>query len=36
VQAAAASVLRVALPAYGVAQRTRLRLLGRHLAGSDD
>jgi lipid II:glycine glycyltransferase (peptidoglycan interpeptide bridge formation enzyme) len=36
VQPAVASVLRVALPAYGVAQRTRLRLLGRHLAGSDD
>jgi lipid II:glycine glycyltransferase (peptidoglycan interpeptide bridge formation enzyme) len=30
------AVLRVALPAYGMAQRTRLRLQGRHLAGSDD
>ncbi|HET8586435.1 MAG TPA: peptidoglycan bridge formation glycyltransferase FemA/FemB family protein, partial [Candidatus Limnocylindria bacterium] len=29
-------LLRVALPAYGVAQRTRLRLQGRRLAGSDD
>lgn len=28
--------LRVALPAYGVAQRARLRLSGRRLAGSDD
>lgn len=35
-QPALASVLRVALPAYGVAQRLRLRLQGRHLAGSDD
>lgn len=30
------AALRVMLPAYGVAQRTRLRLAGRHLAGSDD
>ncbi len=30
------AVLRVALPAYGIAQRTRLRLQGRRLAGSDD
>ncbi len=30
------SLLRLALPAYGLAQRTRLRLQGRHLAGSDD
>jgi peptidoglycan pentaglycine glycine transferase (the first glycine) len=28
--------LRVMLPAYGLAQRTRLRLMGRRLAGSDD
>ncbi len=33
---AAAAVLRLALPAYGVAQRMRLRLQGRRLAGSDD
>jgi peptidoglycan pentaglycine glycine transferase (the first glycine) len=30
------AALRLLLPAYGVAQRTRLRLSGRHLAGSDD
>lgn len=30
------AVLRVGLPAYGVAQRTRLRLQGRRLAGSED
>jgi peptidoglycan pentaglycine glycine transferase (the first glycine) len=36
IRPALASVLRAALPAYGVAQRTRLRLQGRHLAGSDD
>ncbi len=30
------ALLRVALPAYGVAQRTRLRLMGRHLAASED
>jgi len=35
-QPAAASVLRVALPAYGMAQRLRLRLQGRRLVGSDD
>ncbi len=29
------AALRVLLPAYGVAQRTRLRLIGRRLAGSD-
>jgi lipid II:glycine glycyltransferase (peptidoglycan interpeptide bridge formation enzyme) len=29
-------VLRVLLPAYGIAQRTRLRLAGRRLAGSDE
>jgi lipid II:glycine glycyltransferase (peptidoglycan interpeptide bridge formation enzyme) len=28
--------LRFALPAYGIAQRVRLRLSGRRLAGSDD
>lgn len=28
--------LRVLLPAYGMAQRARLRLSGRHLAGSED
>jgi lipid II:glycine glycyltransferase (peptidoglycan interpeptide bridge formation enzyme) len=28
--------LRFALPAYGIAQRARLRLSGRRLAGSDD
>jgi lipid II:glycine glycyltransferase (peptidoglycan interpeptide bridge formation enzyme) len=28
--------LRLALPAYGIAQRARLRLSGRRLAGSDD
>ena len=30
------AALRLALPAYGLAQRMRLRLQGRHLAGSDD
>jgi lipid II:glycine glycyltransferase (peptidoglycan interpeptide bridge formation enzyme) len=30
------AALRVALPAYGMAQRARLRLQGRRLAGSDD
>lgn len=30
------AALRVLLPAYGIAQRTRLRLAGRRLAGSDD
>jgi lipid II:glycine glycyltransferase (peptidoglycan interpeptide bridge formation enzyme) len=30
------AALRLVLPAYGIAQRTRLRLMGRHLAGSDD
>lgn len=35
-RAAQDAALRVALPAYGVAQRARLRLAGRRLAGSDD
>jgi lipid II:glycine glycyltransferase (peptidoglycan interpeptide bridge formation enzyme) len=30
------AALRLVLPAYGIAQRTRLRLSGRRLAGSDD
>jgi lipid II:glycine glycyltransferase (peptidoglycan interpeptide bridge formation enzyme) len=30
------AALRLLLPAYGLAQRTRLRLAGRHLAGSED
>jgi lipid II:glycine glycyltransferase (peptidoglycan interpeptide bridge formation enzyme) len=30
------AALRVLLPAYGIAQRARLRLTGRKLAGSDD
>ncbi len=30
------AALRLLLPAYGLAQRTRLRLAGRHLAGSQD
>ncbi|HEY7332050.1 MAG TPA: peptidoglycan bridge formation glycyltransferase FemA/FemB family protein [Candidatus Limnocylindria bacterium] len=30
------AALRLVLPAYGIAQRTRLRLMGRRLAGSDD
>jgi peptidoglycan pentaglycine glycine transferase (the first glycine) len=30
------TALRLLLPAYGVAQRTRLRVMGRRLAGSDD
>lgn len=30
------ALLRVALPAYGIAQRLRLRLGGRRLVGSDD
>jgi lipid II:glycine glycyltransferase (peptidoglycan interpeptide bridge formation enzyme) len=30
------AALRVLLPAYGVAQRTRLRLMGRRLSASDD
>jgi lipid II:glycine glycyltransferase (peptidoglycan interpeptide bridge formation enzyme) len=30
------AALRIVLPAYGIAQRTRLRLMGRRLAGSDD
>jgi lipid II:glycine glycyltransferase (peptidoglycan interpeptide bridge formation enzyme) len=30
------AALRVLLPAYGIAQRTRLRLSGRTLAGSED
>ncbi len=33
---AVATLLRAALPAYGLAQRARLRLQGRRLAGSDD
>ena len=32
---AEAAALRLLLPAYGIAQRTRLRLAGRRLAGSD-
>ena len=30
------AALRLLLPAYGIAQRARLRLSGRRLAGSDD
>ncbi|HEX2141943.1 MAG TPA: GNAT family N-acetyltransferase, partial [Candidatus Limnocylindria bacterium] len=30
------AAMRLLLPAYGIAQRTRLRLMGRRLAGSDD
>ncbi|HEX2194561.1 MAG TPA: peptidoglycan bridge formation glycyltransferase FemA/FemB family protein [Candidatus Limnocylindria bacterium] len=30
------AALRVVLPAYGIAQRTRLRLMGRRLASSED
>jgi lipid II:glycine glycyltransferase (peptidoglycan interpeptide bridge formation enzyme) len=30
------AALRVLLPTYGIAQRARLRLTGRKLAGSDD
>lgn len=30
------AALRIVLPAYGIAQRARLRLSGTHLAGSDD
>ncbi len=30
------ALLRVAIPAYGIAQRLRLRLMGRRLVGSDD
>ena len=30
------AALRILLPAYGIAQRARLRLTGRKLAGSDD
>jgi lipid II:glycine glycyltransferase (peptidoglycan interpeptide bridge formation enzyme) len=30
------AAIRLLLPAYGLAQRARLRLSGRHLAGSDD
>jgi lipid II:glycine glycyltransferase (peptidoglycan interpeptide bridge formation enzyme) len=30
------AALRLLLPAYGIAQRTRLRLTGRRLSGSDD
>ena len=30
------AALRLLLPAYGIAQRARLRLSGRKLAGSDD
>jgi len=30
------AALRLMLPAYGIAQRTRLRLSGRHLAGTSD
>ena len=30
------AALRVLLPAYGIAQRTRLRLMGRRLAGTSD
>ncbi len=30
------AALRILLPAYGIAQRTRLRLSGRRLAGGDD
>jgi lipid II:glycine glycyltransferase (peptidoglycan interpeptide bridge formation enzyme) len=30
------AALRLLLPAYGIAQRTRLRLSGRHLAGTGD
>ena len=35
-QPARDAALRVLLPAYGMAQRARLRLSGRHLAGSED
>ncbi|HET6381067.1 MAG TPA: peptidoglycan bridge formation glycyltransferase FemA/FemB family protein [candidate division Zixibacteria bacterium] len=35
-RAAEDAALRVLLPAYGIAQRTRLRLMGRRLAGSED
>jgi peptidoglycan pentaglycine glycine transferase (the first glycine) len=35
-KAAEDAALRVLLPAYRIAQRTRLRLAGRRLAGSDD
>ena len=34
-RAAEDAALRLALPAYGIAQRARLRLMGRRLAGSD-
>lgn len=30
------AALRLVLPAYGIAQRTRLRLMGRRLVGSED
>jgi lipid II:glycine glycyltransferase (peptidoglycan interpeptide bridge formation enzyme) len=30
------AALRILLPAYGIAQRARLRLMGRRLAGSED
>jgi lipid II:glycine glycyltransferase (peptidoglycan interpeptide bridge formation enzyme) len=30
------AALRLLLPAYGIAQRARLRLTGRRLSGSDD
>jgi lipid II:glycine glycyltransferase (peptidoglycan interpeptide bridge formation enzyme) len=35
-RAAEDAALRLLLPAYGIAQRTRLRISGRRLAGSDD
>ncbi|HEX6139287.1 MAG TPA: peptidoglycan bridge formation glycyltransferase FemA/FemB family protein [Candidatus Limnocylindria bacterium] len=35
-RAAEDAALRLLLPAYGIAQRTRLRLIGRRLAGSED
>jgi lipid II:glycine glycyltransferase (peptidoglycan interpeptide bridge formation enzyme) len=35
-RAAEDAALRLALPAYGLAQRARLRLAGRRLAGSED
>ncbi len=36
VRAPVDALLRVALPAYGIAQRARLRLMGRRLVPSDD
>jgi lipid II:glycine glycyltransferase (peptidoglycan interpeptide bridge formation enzyme) len=35
-RAAEDAALRVLLPAYGIAQRTRLRIMGRRLAGSEN